>query len=59
MIIRHVMKELLGVKASTEQQSQISIRRLDELCDECDSGLAGEGVFIRDTVFGEVGKRDV
>lgn len=53
------MKELLGVKASTEQQSQISIRRLDELCDQCHSSLAGEGIFVRDTIFGEVGKRDV
>lgn len=53
------MKELLGVKASTEQQSQISIRRLDELCDQCHSSLAGEGIFVRDTIFGKVGKRDV
>jgi len=46
MLIRNIVKELLSVKGSTKEKSEISISGLDNVRDQVDSLGTGESVLI-------------
>ncbi len=51
MIVRDIVKQLLGVEGPPQQQRKVPIGRLDDVRDQIDRLLAREGIFIGQLVL--------
>ena len=51
MIIGDIMKELLSVKSSTEEERKATVCGFDDVCNFIDGLTTIERIFVRETVF--------
>lgn len=58
MVVRDVVEELLGIERSAEEESKVSVRRLDDVCNEVDSFSTVERLLIREPVLDTLRKDD-
>ena len=59
MIVGNVVEELLSVESSTEEESEVSIRRFNDLGDEVDGFPSIERFLVRQSVLDPLRQNDV